>query len=232
MEWRPIWTYVERLNPAASGRPRARTLPQMRLVLASQSPRRRLLLEQQGIAHEAMHPGVDDALLEPGERTTPAQWAASLAYLKAVAGLDLLVRGGSSGPALVIGADTVVVKGEIMIGQPVDAVDAERIIRLLQDGEHEVVTGVALAGAGQDGEGRGTREIFVERASVRVGRLSEAAIGEYIAGGTWKGKAGAYNLIERIEAGWPIDYDGDAGTIMGLPVAKLVARLRSRGHTV
>jgi septum formation protein len=210
----------------------------MRLVLASQSPRRRLLLEQRGIAHEAIHPGLDDALLEPGsESPTPVQWAAALAYLKAVAGAARVRHRVES--AIVLGADTVVVKDGMMVGQPVDAADAERIIRLLEDGEHEVVTGVALvwpAGGGADEGGGGRagameRLIFADRAKVRVGEIGDERVADYIASGTWRGKAGAYNLSERLSAGWPIVYDGDPGTIMGLPVGKVVAALRSLGHT-
>jgi septum formation protein len=204
----------------------------VRLVLASQSPRRRLLMKERGLLHDAVHPGVDDALLEPGRRATPAQWAVALAYLKARAGC---VKGGDEGPRLVIGADTVVVKGEELIGQPRDAEDAERIIRVLQDGEHEVVTGVAIVRCGDDREGGPegwpSRMLFADRARVRVGHIGDERIADYVSSGQWRGKAGAYNLSERLKAGWPIDYDGDAGTIMGLPVGKLVDRLARMGHT-
>jgi septum formation protein len=203
----------------------------MHIVLASQSPRRRLLLEERGIAHEAIHPGIDDALLEPGPMLgTPAQWAAALAYLKAVAGSARVLEAPARGPAIVIGADTVVVKDGVMIGQPRDAADAARIIELLQDGEHEVITGVALVWP-VAAAARLERLIFADRAGVRVGHVGSGRIAEYIAGGGWRGKAGAYNLSERLAAGWPITYDGDAGTIMGLPVDKLVAALHIVGHT-
>jgi septum formation protein len=205
----------------------------VRLVLASQSPRRRLLMEQRGLVHDAVHPGVDDALLERGRGISPGQWAVALAYLKACAGFD---KDRATGPRLVIGADTVVVKGDQMIGQPRDAQDAERIIRLLQDGEHEVVTGVALVWReAAPEEARSLplrRRLFLDRAHVRVGHIGDRRIADYIASGNWRGKAGAYNLSERLEAGWPIDYEGDAGTIMGLPVARLVDVLQDLGHTV
>jgi septum formation protein len=206
----------------------------MRLVLASQSPRRRMLLEERGVAHQAIHPGVDDALLEPGAAATPRQWAVALAYLKARVGA--LRAGFASGEMwLVIGADTIVVKGGEMIGQARDAADAERIIRLLQDGWHEVVTGVALVwpggGAGQDEVGRPQRELFADRAVVRVGHIGDRRIADYIASGLWRGKAGAYNLSERLEAGWPVEYEGDAATIMGLPVGMVVDRLQKLGQS-
>lgn len=197
----------------------------VRLVLASQSPRRRLLLQQAGLEHEAVHPGIDDALLEPGEGVSAARWAAALAFMKARAGWE---ASRHSAGVVVIGADTVVVKDGRFIGQPRDAAEARRIIETLQDGRHEVVTGVALVWCGQSGEGEQCmpeRRLFADRAIVRVGHIGDERIGAYIASGQWRGKAGAYNLSERLEAGWPIDYEGDAGTIMGLPVMKLVAEL-------
>ena len=55
--------------------------------------------------------------------------------------------------------------------------------------------------------------------------MGPARIDEYVATGEWSGKAGAYNLSERMAAGWPIEYDGDPTTIMGLPMRALLARL-------
>lgn len=194
-----------------------------RLFLASQSPRRRQLLAEHGFEHEAGHPGLDDGELEPG-RVAPEAWVASLAYLKAAAGVESLGGRALARGGLVLGADTTVVKDGEIIGQPKDAADAERIVRLLQDGEHEVLTGVALIDPAT-----GERDVFVDRAAVRVGRLSEAQIVAYIASGAWRGKAGAYNLRERLEAGWPIEYDGDPTSIMGLPMRALRGRLERLG---
>lgn len=204
----------------------------MQLILASQSPRRRLLLSERGIAHDVIHPGVDDALLEPGRATTGQSWAAALAYLKARAAIT---HHTLAADAILIAADTVVIKGDQLIGQPRDAADADRIIRKLQDGSHQVVTGVALVWVGpawQDDCGRPRRLIFTDLATVRIGHIGDQRIADYITSGMWRGKAGAYNLSERLQAGWPIDYDGHAGTIMGLPVDKLLAALGKVGHTL
>jgi septum formation protein len=96
------------------------------------------------------------------------------------------------------------------------------IIRLLENGQHEVLTGVALVDPAT-----GRRELFVDRARVRVGAIGGERIGEYIASGGWRGKAGGYNLAERIQEGWPIEYEGDPTTIMGLPMRILPARLEA-----
>ena len=103
------------------------TLP--KVLLASQSPRRRKLLEEHGVEHGAVSSGVDDGLLVRGG-VTPSQWVAALAYFKAAAARERVDRTGAQpGDVVVLGADTVVRKGERVIGQPTDAKDAERIIR-------------------------------------------------------------------------------------------------------
>lgn len=186
-----------------------------RVHLASRSPRRSLLLREARIEHDAAHPGIDDGGLRPG-RVSPEQWVAALAYLKARSALD----GGATRAPIVLGADTMVVSDRGIMGQPVDEADATRMIAALRDAEHDVVTGVALVDAAT-----GRRTLFSDRTRVRVGGISDAQIAEYVASGKWRGKAGAYNLAERVEAGWPITVEGDPGTVMGLPVKVLGERL-------
>lgn len=185
-----------------------------RLLLASRSPRRRSLLEEAGVAFEVVSSGIDDADLAPGA-AAPEHWVASLALLKAEAARRAL--GGQAGSAIILGADTVVnSRGEI-VGQPRDRADAERILRRLSGNAHRVLSGAALV------EGAtGRRLTLVDAAQVRVGRIEEAALLAYLDSGEWSGKAGAYNLSERLAAGWPIAYDGDPSTIMGLPMRRLL----------
>jgi septum formation protein len=191
-----------------------------RVILASQSPRRRLLLQENGIEYTAVVSGIEDSTLMRGG-VTPSEWVAALAYLKAAAVHDRLVCCDyAAGEVVVLGADTVVRKGDAIIGQPIDAADAERIIRLLQNGSHEVLTGVAFIDAAT-----GRRDMWVDRSRVSVGDIGDARIAEYVASGDWRGKAGAYNLSERLAAGWPIEYSGDPGTIMGLPMQRMSDRL-------
>lgn len=195
------------------------------LRLSSRSPRRRQLLDEHGIDHDAEHPGFDDSDLKPG-LVSAGQWVAALAYLKAAAGAAL-VREQRASVSAVLGADTAIVKDGKLIGTPRDAEDARAILRSLANGEHEVVTGVSLVCAATD-----KRVLFVDRAVVRLGPLTEVVIEEYVLSGAWAGKAGGYNLRERIEAGWPIQFEGDPGTIMGLPMRGLRDRLdRFTGNT-
>lgn len=186
------------------------------IYLASTSPRRRLILTELGIAHTPIHPGVDDGVLLPGAGSKEC-WPAALAYLKARAGEEEAARRGSP-PGVVIGADTIVLKGRDILGQPRDEDDAARIIRALRGGSHRVITGVALVHAGR-------RDLFLDAATVTVGAIDDATNDRYARSGGWRGKAGGYNLAERLAEGWPIRFEGDPRTIMGLPGAALAARL-------
>ncbi|MCA9283302.1 MAG: Maf family protein [Phycisphaerales bacterium] len=179
------------------------------LVLASRSPRRRLLLREVGIDARVIDPNLDDGLIPTPTSIAPDEWVAALAYLKARAGADQLPPN-----SLVLGADTVVVKAGQIIGQPRDEQHARDIIHALRNTDHEVVTGVAILNADR-------RFIFSDTAHVIVGDITNESIESYLATGAWRGKAGAYNLAERQEAGWPIEVTGDPTTVMGLPMNRL-----------
>jgi septum formation protein len=148
--------------------------------------------------------------LKPGAVTAP-QWVAALAYLKAAAGI------AHTEGSTVLGADTAIIKDDDLIGTPRDRAEAHRILRALSDGSHDVVTGVALIDPAS-----GRRTFFVDRATVRVGHLSDCMIAAYLATDAWRGKAGGYNLRERLADGWPLTYSGDPTTVMGLPMGVLV----------
>ncbi len=205
--------------PASMTTPSTQSLP--RVFLASRSPRRRELLTQYGIDHEAQHPGFDDSLLRPG-RTSPRTWVSSLAHLKALAGLEILeISGREKEFEYVLGADTTCVRDGCMLGTPADAAEARGILQALRGGRHEVITGVALVRT-RDGD----RTLFADGAWVTWGDVSDEEIDRYVAGGKWQGKAGAYNLHDRIDAGWPITFEGDPSTITGLPMGMLTRVLR------
>lgn len=188
-----------------------------RVVLASASPRRRSLLESAGIAHTVRPATIDDGQLTPPPVIDPSSWVAALAFLKARSSLDLAREPAS----VVLGADTVCVhRGEI-IGQPRDRDHAREIIERMSGDTHEVLTGVALIATDTE-----QREVFVDRSVVRVGPIPDHEIETYLDSGLWKGKAGAYNITERRAAGWPIDFDGDELSIVGLPMTRVIERLR------
>ncbi len=188
-----------------------------RVVLASTSPRRRELLERFGYQIESAVAVADDGGLTRGD-VSPEEWVMSLAYLKASSACEH--EDAQTPRGVVLGADTVCVHDGQLIGKPDDALDAERIIRSFMGREHEVLTGVALMCPKSD-----KRVLFCDRSTVRLGTLSDEQIRDYLATGLWRGKAGAYNLVERLEAGWPIEFDGDETSIMGLPMEALAERL-------
>lgn len=184
------------------------------VLLASRSPRRRELLREVGIDHDVATPEFEDGVLRPG-RTTPEGWVMSVAFLKAWS-----MRGKAQAGQVVLGADTACVLDGRLIGTPRDADEAVAMLRAFAGRDHDVVTGVALLDAAT-----GRRRLFAERATVRFGTVRDSAVQDYAATGLWAGKAGAYNLSERLAAGWPISYQGEASTIMGLPVRRVAAEL-------
>lgn len=161
-------------------------------------------------------------LAYPAGRMSPAGWTAALAWLKARAGA---VVAADDGPMLVLAADTVVVHGGEVIGQPRDAADAEAIITRLADAVHEVITGLVLLDVDAGGLARG--RWLIDRAVVTIGALPSDVVRSYVATGNWRGKAGGYNLREQLEAGWPIVFEGDPTSIMGLPMRRLSPMLKT-----
>jgi septum formation protein len=184
----------------------------IRVVLASSSPRRRELLNLVGISHEVRPANLDETRRA---RETPRRYAERLAREKASA---IAQRD----PDLItIGADTIVVVDRKILGKPVDKADAARMLRLLSGREHTVITAVAVA--------RGKElQSAVEQVRVKFRQLREEEIDAYIATGEPMDKAGAYGIqgfgatiVERVE--------GDYFAVMGLPLVRLVALLRDLG---
>lgn len=182
--------------------------PALRVVLASQSPRRHDLLTLVGIAHEVAPADIDERVL-PEE--APAAHAERLAREKAHA------AAASAPEAVVIAADTIVVIDGLILGKPRDAEDARRMLRLLQGRTHTVLTALAVA--------RGERlESAVENVAVTFRALDDERIAAYIATGEPMDKAGAYGIqgygatiVERI--------DGDYFAVMGLALGRLLELL-------
>lgn len=183
------------------------------LVLASSSPRRAEILRAVGWPFETGAGEVDETR-RAGERAE--EYVRRLARAKAEAGAASRLFG------LVIGADTVVVVGEEILGKPRDEDDARRMLRSLSGRWHEVLTGVALVRAES-----GRAVIGVERTRVRFAEMSDEEIGWYVSTGEPRDKAGAYAVQGRaalfIEA-----IEGDYWNVVGLPV-RLVYEL-ARKH--
>ena len=193
------------------------------LYLASQSPRRRQLLQQIGAAHELLLPGDDEdaEALEaekPGE--LPAAYVQRVTMLKLQAAVARLAARRLP-PAPVLCADTTVALGRRILGKPADAADAARTLGLLSGRTHRVLTALAL----HDGR-RSRRALNVSH--VRFGKLPAGVIDAYVASGDAFGKAGAY-AIQSALAGWIEHIDGSHSGIMGLPLFETAQLLRAAG---
>jgi len=183
------------------------------LYLASQSPRRRQLLEQLGYACSVVDVIVREAR---GADEAPESYVRRVAREKAGAGLMELAAVPN---AVVIGADTEVVLDDRVFGKPDDAQSAAAMLRELSGKDHQVLTSVWVLTAGDE-------QHAISRSTVRLAVLDDAEIEDYIASGEALGKAGAYAIqgraaafIERLE--------GSHSGVMGLPLFE-TARLLSR----
>lgn len=191
--------------------------------LASQSPRRRQLLEQIGIRHELLLPEAhEDAealeLVRPGE--SPVAYVQRVTGHKLDAALERLRRrGGPMAPVLC--SDTTVALGRNIYGKPEDARDAQRMLRELSGRTHRVLTAVAVQ------HGRRRLEALSE-SRVSFAALSAAQIKAYVASGEPLGKAGAYAVQGRAAA-FIARISGSYSGIMGLPLFETAALLRRLG---
>ena len=183
----------------------------MEIILASQSPRRKELLERMGIrSFTVMDSGVDEHEEEP---LPPEELVCRLSERKAEAVAQRAPAG-----AVVIAADTVVSLDGAILGKPADKLEAFRMLSTLSGARHQVHTGVTVM---RDGE----KQVEHETTDVTFRELSEEEIEHYLATGEPMDKAGAYGiqgygalLVERIE--------GDYYNVMGLPVCRLGQMLR------
>ena len=180
----------------------------MRIVLASASPRRRELLEQAGIDFEILIGSTRECITkeEPGEIVEELSLAKAKGVAEAV-----------TGDAVIIGADTIVAKGNKVLGKPKDAEDAHQMLAMLQGEKHQVYTGVTLLQ--KKGDERIIRSFFMTS-------MSDQEIEAYIATGEPFDKAGSYGIqgragifVERIE--------GDYYNVVGLPISRLCRELKS-----
>lgn len=183
-----------------------------RVVLASGSPRRRQLLNLIGIEHEALPSNIDETMRP---REAPRRHAERLAREKASA------IANRQPDRITIAADTIVVINKKVLGKPVDADDARRMLSMLSGREHTVITAVAVA------RGRKLRSA-VEEVRVKFRRLRDDEIDAYVATGEPMDKAGAYG-IQGYGATIVECVDGDYFAVMGLPLARLVTLLRDLG---
>ena len=194
------------------------------LILASTSPRRQELLRSAGIEFVVRAPA--DVSEVPRQGELPTDLTRRLAGDKARSiwsGLDRTARQRD----VVLGADTVVVVGQEILGKPRDAADAARMLRLLSGSSHEVITGVCLMGMNRQ-TGAEFEDVAKQSSSVVFEPMTEREISEYVASGEPADKAGAY-AIQGIASRWISRVEGDYSNVVGLPVQLVYRMLRARG---
>jgi septum formation protein len=193
------------------------------LILASASPRRQELLRNAGIECLVQPANVPEEVL-PGE--SPEACVERLARLKARAVFDR--RPPHQSNYRVLGADTIVVVENQILGKPTDVADAARMLRMLSGSEHRVITGVCLVTPALASGGNDSREdIRHETTQVTVSELADAEIADYVASGEPMDKAGAYAIQGRASR-WIPKIEGCYFNVVGLPIALVNRMLRER----
>ena len=177
------------------------------LILASASPRRSELLDQVGIPYIVQPSSVEENM--EGIEGTPAEIAEKLAYKKA---RDVASKVESG---LVLGADTIVVIDNVILGKPKDKNDAQTMLVKLSGKEHQVITGVALIDVDKN-----RKLISHEMTYVTFRSLTDEMINAYIATPEPMGKAGAY-AIQGVGAIFIEGIRGCYSNVVGLPLVKL-----------
>ena len=186
----------------------------MKIILASQSPRRKELLERMGIRDfETISPNVDESVFHG---LPPEELVRRLSAEKSAA-----VAGRAGEDAIVIAADTVVALEGAVLGKPADELDAFKMLSALSGVRHQVYTGVTVCRGGE-------KQTAHEVTDVTFRELSEEEIEHYIATGEPMDKAGAYG-IQGYGALLIQGISGDYYNVMGLPVCRLSGMLARFG---
>lgn len=185
-----------------------------RLILASQSPRRSYLLKQAGLTFEVIPSAIDESSIPLGE---PFGYARMQAEAKAA---DLAAQHPD---AWVLGADTIVVIGDAILGKPTTLADAGAMLRLLSGQTHRVITGYAICN-----ESKKFRFSDAAVTEVSFKELADPEIDWYIQTGEPFDKAGAY-AIQGIGTFLVKRINGSYTNVVGLPVCEVVEKLLAEG---
>ncbi len=212
----------------------------IQFVLASQSPRRKELLQRLGLSFQV----ITSAVSEDVSTQDPAMLTSVLANRKAMAVAEGLVcekgslfmreplvegdifRVGPADKAIVIGADTVVVVDGRIIGKPKSVVEARKMLHLLKGRSHEVYTGVALLTLQDGHQDRG--RTFHEKTIVHIDDMDEIELEEYITSPEPYDKAGGYGVQGEF-CKYVTGVEGDFYNVMGLPLHRLYQELKNLG---
>ncbi len=198
-------------------RQRYKGVVKMDIILASGSPRRREILEKQGVKFRIVTSDKEEKM----SGDDPEGTVRALTEMKA---LDVYERTAQDekGDFLIIGADTVVACDGKILGKPGNAENACRMLEMLSGREHYVYTGVCLTGRK---DGKDFKTVFAEKTAVFVSSLTEEEIAAYAATGEPLDKAGAY-AIQGLFAPYVERIEGDYYNIVGFPLSRVFRELK------
>ncbi len=198
-------------------------LSELKLVLASASPRRLALLQQVGVEPDALRPATIDET--PHQNEMPRSFVARLARAKANAAKDSLIDDEVLSKALVLAADTTVAVGRRIVTKPQFVDEEAAALQLLSGRSHKVYTGICLI-TPEDA----MRQRVVET-RVRFKRLSSTEMDSYLATQEWRGKAGGY-AIQGLAGAFVQKLVGSYTNVVGLPLLEVVNLLQGEGYPV
>ena len=184
----------------------------MRLILASASPRRKELLAKTGLTFDII-PAKGEEIIT---KSIPAEVVMELSQQKAAE-----IAAQQTEDCIIIGADTIVAKGDTIMGKPKDAEDAYRMLDSISDDCHQVYTGVTIIRTGEHAE----TITFAEKTDVYLYPISDADIRAYIESGDPMDKAGAYG-IQGDFAVHVKGIEGDYYNVVGLPIGRVYQELK------
>lgn len=187
-----------------------------KIILASASPRRKELLEKAGVSF-VICTGNGEEILSTRD---PEEAVLQLSYQKAA-----MVAGEEEDGTLIIGADTIVVFENHILGKPENEADAFHTLKKLQGNTHQVYTGVTVLERKAD---EWETHAFAEKTDVSFYPVSDEEIREYIFSGEPMDKAGSYG----IQGSWAVYVKGicgDYSNVVGLPVARLLYEMKQLG---
>jgi septum formation protein len=200
-----------------------KALERPKLVLASASPRRLALLDQVGIAPDALRPASVDET--PRRSEMPRALVSRLARSKAEAARDQLANDTSLADSYVLAADTVVSVGRRILMKPNFVEEAVAALQLLSGRAHRVLTGVCLITPDD------RMRLKIVETRVRFKRLSRADIDAYIASREWRDKAGGY-AIQGLAGSFVQKIIGSYTNVVGLPVTEVASLLLGEGFPI
>lgn len=193
------------------------------LILASASPRRSQLLQQIGVVHRVMPADIDERRMagESIEQCVQRLSCSKALHIRRQLALGDAAQASPHASLPVLGADTVVVIDDEMLGKPIDRDDGLQMLQRLSARSHQVLSGVALASAA------GVR-YRLSRSEVRMRALSAQECAQYWDSGEPRGKAGAY-AIQGSGAIFVQSLTGSYSGVMGLPLFETAQLLHEAG---